>query len=200
MPPPGSPQFSIAPSSQAFGKGLAYRAAIFLPLIVVGFLGNRNSDLPAGAVWGIIGLGVLIGALAIALMVTRVSIVGPDVVIKRLIGTIKRVPLQAITKTVLAVQYEQFGNTIAPTFAAVAQGRRPFLRLSGQVYDLQALTALTRALGRADVIQAPVTPKMLEQRHPGLLSFYERRPWAFAWIVVALIIVMCVVIGVAAQG
>lgn len=200
MPQPGAAQLSISPSKQAFGKGLAYRAAIFLPLIVVGFLGQRNNDLPTGVTWGIVGAGIVVGVVAIASMVSRVSIVAGDVVIRRFVGTEKRVPVQSVTKTVLVEQYEQLGNTIAPTFAAVAQGSKPFLRLSGQVYERNDLVSLSRALGRADVIREPVTPKMLEQRHPGLVPFVERRPWTIAWIVVGVVVVAGIAVGVAAES
>lgn len=200
MQPPGAAPLTIKPSSQAFGKGLTYRAAIFLPLIVVGFLGQRDSALPGWAVWTVIGAGLVVALAAIAAMITRVSIAGPDIVIRRLVGTEKRIPIGAVTKTVLVQQYEQFGNSIAPTFAAVAGSSKPFLRLSGQVYDADDLLRLARALGRADIITEAVTPKLLEQRHPGLVPLFERRPWTIAWIVVGLFVVIAVAAGVAAES
>lgn len=197
---PGVPHLTIKPSSQAFGKGLAFRAAIFLPLVVVGFLGLQDNALPGWAIWTVVGAGIVVGVTAIATMVTQVSIIGPDVVIRRLIGTEKRVPVGAVTKTVLVQQYEQLGNSIAPTFAAVAGGTKPFLRLSGQVYDAEDLMRITRALGRSDVISEAITPKLLEQRHPGLVPLFERRPWSIAWIVVGVVVVVAVVAGVAAES
>ncbi len=200
MQPPDSPHLTIRPSRQAFGRGLAFRAAIFLPLVVVGCLGLQNTDLPGWAIWTVVGAGIVVGALAIATMVTRVSVDGTEVVVRRLIGFEKRVPVGTVTKTVLALQYEQFGSGVAPAFAVVAGGSKPFLRLSGQVYDAGDLMALSDALGRAEVIVEPVTPALLEQRHPGLVPLFERRPWTIAWIVVGVAVVLGVIVGVVAES
>jgi hypothetical protein len=200
MQSPGCSRLTIKPSSRAFGKGLAVRAAILLPLSATTGLGLQDSDLPRWAIWTVLGSGVLVGALAIATMVTMVCVDGSDVVVRRLIGAEKRVPMGTVTKVVLVQQYEQLGNSIAPTFAAVAGGAKPFVRLSGQVYDPADLMTLTRALGWADVITEPLTPHLLEKRHPGLVPLFERRPWTIAWIVIGVAVVMGVIAGIAAES
>jgi hypothetical protein len=131
-------------------------------------------------------------------MITSVTVDASHVVARRLLGLQKRTPVGAVTKTVLVQQYEQLGNDIAPTFAAIAGGPKPFLRLSGQVYDAGDLIALTRAIGRAEIIDEPLTPQLLEQRHPGVVPLYERRPWTIAWIVVGVVVMFAVAAGVAA--
>ncbi|CAL4861030.1 hypothetical protein [Microbacterium sp. MM2322] len=198
--PPGSPHLTIKPSGQAFGKGLAYRAAIFFPLVIVAALGLQGTGLPSWAIWTVIGAGLLVGTLAIATMITSVTVDASYVVAGLLLGFEKRTPVEAVTKAVLVLQYEQLGNDIAPTFVAVAGGSKPFLRLSGQVYDAGDLMALTRALGRAEIIDEPLTPQLLEQRHPGVVPLYERRPWMIAWIVIGVVVIFAVAAGVAAES
>lgn len=199
-PGAGDARLTITPDGRAFRRGLAVRAAVMVPLIAVGVLGSRRGSVPAGVTWSIVGLGAVIAVVAIAMTITRVQVTATDLRVRRLIGAERVVPLGAVAGSVLARQYEQFGNAVAPLLTVLGQGRRRLLRLSGQVYAPDALAALSSVLGNATVIAEPVTPKLLEQRHPGLVPGYERKPFLVAGIVVAVVVVVGVVVGVSAQS
>lgn len=187
----------IRPDSATYGRGVAVRAVIMLPLIVAGFFGSRNKDLSAAVVWTIVGIGIVIAAAAIGLMVSRVQVLPSGIRVRRLIGTEKTVPRQQFAGGVLIRQYEQYGNMLAPLLILMAGSRKKIVSLSGQIFGAADLDRLAQVLGIGsfDVITDPITPKLLAARHPGLIPFWERRPFGFAFLVVGVIIVIVVVVA-----
>lgn len=188
----------IRPDSATYGRGVATRAVIMLPVIAVGFFGSRDSNLSPVVVWIIVGIGVLIAAAAIGLMVTRVQVLPSGIRIRRLIGLEKTVAASRFAGGVFVRQYEQYGNMVAPLLIVLDGSRKRIVTLSGQVFGATELNRLTQVLGagRFDTIDEPVTPKILAGRHPGLVPFWERRPFAFAFLVVGVIIVVVIVVAV----
>lgn len=185
----------LRPDSATFGRGVAVRAVIMVPLVAAGAFGSQDGNLSPAAVWSIIGVGVLIGAAAIALMVSRVQVRPSGLRIRRLIGIEKTVPSSRFAGGVFVRQYEQFGNMIAPVLIVLDGSRKRIVTLSGQVFGADGLDRLAQVLGagRFDTIDDPITPKLLAERHPGLVPFRERRPFGFAFLVVGMIIVIIVV-------
>jgi len=45
------------------------------------------------------------------------------------------------------------------------------------------------------VIPGPVTPKLVDERHPKVLSVFERRPFLIAWLLVLVVVVVVVVVA-----
>lgn len=188
----------IRPSSQTYGRGLATRALAMVPLIAIGLFSGNGSSVSPVVRWVIVSAGVLIGVVAIGMMITRVQLTLGSIRVRRLIGTEKEIPRGKVGYGILIQQYEQFANMVAPLLILVDSSRRKLLQLSGQVYAAGDLNALAQAVGIAnfDVIAAPVTPKLVDQRHPKVLSIWERRPFLIAFLVVGAVVVLVILFAV----
>ncbi|WP_029136984.1 hypothetical protein [Nakamurella lactea] len=190
----------IGPSGKAYGRGVAARLAILAPLILVNLYNASNSSVSPGMWWAIIGVAAVIAVGAVLRMIKRVQLTATSVVVTRVLGGPRSIPRQQLAYGILVQYYQQFGNAAGPLLILVDGNRKKLLYLSGQLFAGADMYTLARGIGlqNFDVITEPTTPKLLAQRHPGVLSFMERRPWAFAWIVVAVIIVVVIVALVAA--
>lgn len=190
----------FGPSGQAYGKGVAVRLAILAPLIAVNFYSAARSDINPGIWWGIIAVAAVIAVGAVLQMVKKVQLTGTSVVVTRILGGPKAIPGQRVAYGILAQAYQQFGAVAAPLLILVDGNRKKLLYLSGQLFAGSDMYALAQAMGlqNFDVITEPVSPKMIDQRHPRVLSFMERRPWAFACIAVGVIIVVVTAVLLAA--
>ncbi len=188
----------IRANGGTYGRGVATRGAVMVPLIFIGFYRGGQSDLPAGVRWGIVAAGVLIGMVAIALMTIRVQLTWSSVKVKRLIGIEKVIPRQQMSYGILVQQYQQFANMAAPLLVLVDANRRKLMYLSGQLFSAPDMYSLAQAIGIQyfDVIRQPVNAKMIDQRHPKVLSAWERRPFLIAFALVIVIIVLVVVVAV----
>lgn len=188
----------IRANGGTYGRGVATRGAVMLPLIFIGFYRGGQSDLPAGVRWGIVGAGVVIGLIAIAMMTVRVQLTWSSVKAKRLIGVEKVIPRQQMSYGILVQQYQQFANMAAPLLVLVDANRRKLMYLSGQLFSAPDMYSLAQAIGIQffDVIRQPVNAKMIDRRHPKVLSVWERRPFLIAFGVVIVIIVLVVVVVV----
>lgn len=188
----------IRPSSQTYGRGLAVRAVAMVPLIAIGLFSGNGSSVSPVVRWVIVGAGVLIGLLAIGMMITRVQLTPETIRVRRLIGTEKEIPRRQVAQGILIQQYEQFANMVAPLLILLDSSRRKLLYLSGQVYAAGDLNALAQGIGIAgfDVMAAPVTPKLVDQRHPKVLSVWERRPFLTAFTVVGVVVVLVILFAV----
>lgn len=195
----GEVRLRITPDRSAFTRGLQVRAAMMLPLVAVGLVGPSAGDLPAAAVWSVVGAGVLVAVAAVALTISRVEVTATELRTRRVAGLSSSVPLSQVSGSVLAAQYEQYGTAIAPMMTVTGPDRRRVLRLSGQLFAGSDLAALGSVLGNGAVVKEPVTPRMLEERFPGLVPVHERRPFLLATLVVLAIVVVATVIGLS-QG
>jgi hypothetical protein len=180
---------------KAFRRGVAVRLAVLVPLALVNLYETDRSDVSPVIWWSIIAVAAVIALLAVARMVRRVQLTASSIVISRVVGARKTVPRRRIASGVLVRHYQQYGNAAAPLLILLDDANKKLLYLSGQVYAGSDLLTLARTIGLKtfDVIADPTTPKEVGERHPGVLSFVERRPWAFAWIVVGVIMVVVTV-------
>ncbi len=189
----------IRPSSATYGRGVATRAIVLLPIIFIGLYNPNGSSLAPGVRWSIVGVGLVIAVVAIAVMVTRVQLTWTSIRIKRLIGSEKVIPRQQMSYGILVQQYVTYGNMTAPLLMLIGAGGHKFLHLSGQVFSAADLSSFAQHIGIQffDVMPDPVTPKMIGERHPKVLSVFERRPFLIAWLLVLVVVVVVVVVAMA---
>jgi hypothetical protein len=192
----------IGPSGRAYGRGVAVRLAILAPLILLNFYNAGRSGISRGVWWAIIGIGAVIAVIAVLRMVKRVQLTPWAVVIKRVGGAPTVVRHRQFGYGILAQYYQQFGNAAAPLLILVDGNGKKFLQLSGKLFAGSEMYALAQAIGlqRFDVINGPTSAQQIDQRHPKVLSVLERRPWAVAFAVVAVIVVLVIDVVVAAEG
>lgn len=192
----------IGPSGKAYGRGVAVRLAILAPLILLNFYNAGRNGISSGVWWVIIGIGALVAVIAVLRMVKRVQLTPSWIIIRRVAGAPKVLPRPQLAYGIVAQYYQQFGNAAAPLLVLVDGNGKRLLQLSGQMFAGADMFALAQGIGlqQFDVITAPTSAKLIDQRHPKVLSVLERRPWAVAVAVVAVIIVLVIVVVLATQG
>lgn len=193
----------IRSSSGAYRRGLAIGPVALVPLIpVIVFNANANangSGVARATGWSIVGLGVVIGLVAIGRMVTRVQLTPSSIRVRRLIGTEKEIARQQVACGILVQQYEQYPDLLAPLLILLDGSRRKLLHLSGHVYGAADINGFAErmGIGHFDVMAGPVTATLIDQRHPEVLSIWERRPFMIAFAVTGAVFVVVILLGIA---
>lgn len=189
----------ITIDSKVLWAGIGIRAAIVGPIAVVGLIGMlRNPE--ASISFGIVvGLGLAIGVVAIAMTTVGVRVTESNVDVRRLIGVNRSIARRDIERGVFVKKYEQYGNTLSPMLFFLDAKKQKLLRLSGQTFSQDSLMIVARALGMAlfDVTEDPTSGGMLAEAYPGIVPYWERKPvafvlWSGLWLAAACVVVVVI--------
>lgn len=189
-------------SRAALGRGAALRAGIVVPLVAASAVSLRSGEAPGQvATVVIVAVGVIVGVVAVAGLVTAVRADADGVWTRRLVGLERHLPADHLARAVLVTGYEQYASPLTPKLILLGRDGQRLLNLPGHGFEVVALTRLLRAMPCEQMLLDEIlTPALLQERVVGAVPWWERHPFGLAFVVVGAVVVLVVAGAVLTGG
>ncbi|MET4583702.1 hypothetical protein ABIE21_003228 [Conyzicola nivalis] len=168
----------IRPLRRLLHQGLAAALAFLVPSFgVLYFLTVPNGP------WPVVVAVQLVASLLLLLACWtyfRVAIwVSPERITERgFFGSLTSVPAEEIGAVVLAHTFHGGGADTVPQLFVCDEHGNQLVRMRGQFWSLEAMTAVADGLGIEPTdLGEPLSNRELLEQYPGLLYWFERRPY-----------------------
>jgi hypothetical protein len=168
----------IRPLRRLLHQGLATALAFLVP----SFGALYFLTVPDGA-WAVVVVVTVVVALVLLLAAwtyLRVAIwVSPQGLTERgFFGSLTSVPVEEIGYVVLAHTFHGGGTDAVPQLFVCDEHGNQLVRMRGQFWSLESMTAVAAGLGIDPVdLGEPLSNRELLELYPGLLYWFERRPY-----------------------
>jgi len=180
----------IKPSTASYKRALGASAAIFVPLLLINLVSNREYLGLFFAVM-VVTLGITLFFIWLFFRNTRYSADAQQVTRKNLFGSLRTFPFSDMGTIIFAHELAQTTAITTPSLFVLGLDGRRLFRLNGSWWSGADMAVLLNATGKAaDVIVPPIKPADLKLRHPTALSWAEAHPWALAFIVAGAVLVV----------
>jgi hypothetical protein len=168
----------VLPMRRLLHQGLAASLAFLVP----SFGALYFLTVPDGA-WPVVTVVTVVVALVLLLACwtyLRVAIwVSPRGITERgFFGSLTSVPVEEIGSVVLAHTFHGGGADTAPQLFVCDERGNQLVRMRGQFWSLESMTAVADGLGiQPTDLGEPLSNRELLEQYPGLLYWFERRPY-----------------------
>lgn len=189
---------TFKPSSANYWKGTAFSAAIFVPLIAVQFVLQRDKVV----LWVILITLVPLLLAGIALYFARARVfITPTQVGKQDLVRTKWIPKADFDRSLLLRAYSPPAEQPRTELFMFAADGRKLMRLFGRFWAEQDMLAIVEESGaKLAVVDEVMRPKDVVALEPRALNWAEAHPWAFAFLASGAILTLTVVIVVLVVG